>query len=391
MAGQDFFHGVRVVEVNEGTRYIRTINTGIIGMVATADDADEDTFPLNVPTLLTNVRNASGKAGDTGTLAQSLESIADQTSPVAIVVRVPEGQTEEETTSNVIGTVTENQQYTGMQALLVAQSILGYTPRILGAPGLDNQEVTTAMVTVAKALRAFVYAKCQGETIAEMITYRNNFSARELMLIAPDFLGWDTTSNATLQRYATAYALGLRAKTDNSIGWHKVISNIGVDGVTGIDKDISWNLQSGTTDAALLNENDITTLINFNGFRFWGSRTCSDDSLFAFESATRTGQIIADTIAQNMFTFVDGVMSANNARDIIESVNAKLRQWTTEGYILGGQCWYDGSANPETSLKAGKIAFDYDYTPCPPMEGITFRQRITDRYFADFNQAIAQG
>lgn len=391
MAGQDFFHGVRVVEVNEGTRYIRTLNTGIIGMVAVADDADEETFPLNVPTLLTNVRNASGKAGDTGTLAQSLESIADQTSPVAIVVRVPEGQTEEETTSNVIGTVTANQQRTGMQALLTAKSTLGYAPRILGAPGLDNQEVTTAMVTVAKALRAFVYAKCQGETIAEMITYRNNFSARELMLIAPDFLGWDTGNSTTLQRYATAYALGLRAKTDNSIGWHKTISNIGVDGVTGIDKDISWDLQSGTTDAALLNENDITTLINQNGFRFWGSRTCSDDSLFTFESAPRTGQIIADTIAENMFTFVDGVMSANNAIDIRESVNAKLRQWTTEGYILGGQCWYDPEANPETSLKAGKIVFDYDYTPCPPMEDITFRQRITDRYFADFNQAIAQG
>lgn len=92
-----------------------------------------------------------------------------------------------------------------------------------------------------------------------------------------------------------------------------------------------------------------------------------------------------------MFTFVDGVMSANNARDIIESVNAKLRQWTTEGYILGGRCWYDPEANPETSLKAGKITFDYNYTPVPPMEDITFRQRITDRYFADFNQAMAQG
>ena len=36
---QDYHHGVRVVEVNEGTRPIRTVSTAVIGMVATATDA----------------------------------------------------------------------------------------------------------------------------------------------------------------------------------------------------------------------------------------------------------------------------------------------------------------------------------------------------------------
>jgi hypothetical protein len=34
--------------------------------------------------------------------------------------------------------------------------------------------------------------------------------------------------------YATARALGLRAKIDEQTGWHKSLSNVGVNGVTGI-------------------------------------------------------------------------------------------------------------------------------------------------------------
>ncbi|EFB70302.1 hypothetical protein PROVRUST_08564, partial [Providencia rustigianii DSM 4541] len=79
---QDYHHGVRVVELNEGTRPIRTINTAIAGMVCTADDADAKHFPLNTPVLITDVMDAAGKAGDTGTLARALEAIGNQSKPV---------------------------------------------------------------------------------------------------------------------------------------------------------------------------------------------------------------------------------------------------------------------------------------------------------------------
>lgn len=61
---QDYHHGVRVVEVNEGTRSITTVSTAIVGMVCTGDDADAKMFPLNKPVLITDVLTASGKAGE---------------------------------------------------------------------------------------------------------------------------------------------------------------------------------------------------------------------------------------------------------------------------------------------------------------------------------------
>ena len=50
----DYLHGVRVIELNDGTRPIRTIPTAVIGMVCTAEDADPLVFPLDTPVLITN-------------------------------------------------------------------------------------------------------------------------------------------------------------------------------------------------------------------------------------------------------------------------------------------------------------------------------------------------
>ncbi len=94
---------------------------------------DTKTFPLNTLVLLTDVLTANSKAGKTGTLFHALRAIADQSKPVTVVVRVAQGKTEAETTSNIIGGVTDEGKKTGMQALLAAQGQLGIRPRILGA------------------------------------------------------------------------------------------------------------------------------------------------------------------------------------------------------------------------------------------------------------------
>jgi len=387
---EDYHHGVRVVEYNEGTRPIRTVSTAVIGMVAIADDADPDTFPLNTPVMLTNVNTSAGKAGDTGTLAQSLENIGAQTKPLTIVVRVEKGATEAETTSNVVGGVTAQGKYTGVKALLAAQNSLGVKPRILGAPGLDSQPVANALAAIAQSLRGFAYVNASGaETKEDALLYRKQFGQRELMMLWPDFMGWDTVSSSSIVMPSTAFALGLRAKIDQEVGWHKTLSNMVLNGPTGISRDVFWDLQDPATDAGLLNASEVTTLINRSGYRFWGSRTCeTQGGYFPFENYTRTAQVLADTMAEAQFAIVDGPLDPAQARDIIESINAKFRELKGR-YIIDGSAWYDDEVNTKDTLKAGKLAIDYDYTPVPPLENLMLRQRITDRYLADFSSRMA--
>lgn len=384
----DYHHGVRVLEINEGVRPIRTVETSVIGLIATADDADASTFPLNTPVLVTNVRSASGKAGTTGTLARVLDAIADETSPLCVVVRVEEGATDAETTSNVIGTVTADGKYTGMKALLAAQAQLGVKPRILGAPGLDTLDVATELAGTAQQLRAFAYVSAAVATKEAAVAYRDNFGQREVMVIFGDFTSWNTATNQSESISSIAKALGLRAKLDNETGWHKTLSNVTVNGVSGMTKDIFWDLQDPNTDAGYLNSNEVTCLIRHGGFRFWGSRTASIDPLFAFENYTRTAQVLADTIAEAHMWAVDKPMHPSLVKDIIEGINAKFRELKSNGYIIDGSAWFDEEINTAAVLKSGKLYIDYDYTPVPPLENLLFRQRITDRYLADFAAKI---
>ncbi|MGP2692317.1 phage tail sheath protein [Serratia nevei] len=385
----DYHHGVRVVEINDGTRVISTVSTAVVGMVCTGKDADPKLFPLNTPVLITDVIAAAGKAGKSGTLAKALSAIGDQCKPVTVVVRVEEGKDAAETTSNIIGGADENGRYTGMKALLTAQAVTGVKPRILGVPGLDSLEVATALAGICQQLRAFGYISAYGcKSISEAIAYRDNFSQRELMLIWPDFLAWDITGNVSTTAHATARALGLRAKIDTETGWHKTLSNVGVNGVTGISASVFWDLQAPGTDADLLNEAGVTTLVRKDGFRFWGNRSCSDDPLFLFENYTRTAQVLADTMAEAHMWAVDKPVTATLIRDIVEGIKAKFRELKSNGYIIDADCWYDESANDKETLKAGKLYIDYDYTPVPPLEDLTLRQRITDKYLVNLAAGV---
>lgn len=389
MSLDQYHHGVRVVEITEGTRPIRTIATAIIGLVATGPTADAATFPLNTPVLVTDVYAALARAGTTGTLAKTLNAISQQARPIIVVVRVEPGVDAAATTSNVIGTVLPSGQRTGLKALLSAQAMLGVKPRILGAPGLDTPAVAAELASIAQQLRAMSYASCwECDTVSEALAYRADFGARELMLIHPNFQSWDTVANAAAEAPAVAYALGLRAKIDFETGWHKTISNVAVNGVVGISKSIFWDLQSSATDAGLLNEDGITTLINAQGFKFWGSRTCSDEPLFSFESSVRTAQVLADSIAEAHMWANDKPLHPSIVKDLLEGVNAKMRELKTLGYILDGSAWYDESINTAARLKEGKLVIDYDYTPIPPLEYLAFRQRITDRYYAEFASRV---
>ncbi|MGT3309441.1 phage tail sheath subtilisin-like domain-containing protein, partial [Yersinia enterocolitica] len=247
MAGSRF-HGARIRENTDLVTAINDIESSVIGVVAVADDADAETFPLNTPVLLMRVNNVLGKAGKTGSLYKTLKAIADQTSPKVIVVRVAAATDEADAKTQsqlIIGGTTEDGSYTGMYAFLTAEQKVGYRPRILAAPGYDTEEVASALCVIAQNLRAFVYASCYGcRTMAEAMTYRAKFAYRELMLIWPDFIAYNPLTGNNELFPAPAYACGLRALIDNNHGWHRSLSNISVNNVLGISQDVFWSLQA---------------------------------------------------------------------------------------------------------------------------------------------------
>jgi phage tail sheath protein FI len=173
------------------------------------------------------------------------------------------------------------------------------------------------------------------------------------MLIWPD-------SSASVTGDAIARAMGLRAWLDETTGWHKTISNVTVPGITTVTQDVHYDLLDNDTDAGLLNDADITTIIRTTaGYRFWGNRTCAgdDQTQFTFESATRTSYALQDVIAATFAPFFDQPMTVGLIKDLLETVNAQFRKYTLRGWIMGAQAFFDADANTSGELAAGRPNF----------------------------------
>ncbi|WP_272528532.1 phage tail sheath subtilisin-like domain-containing protein [Providencia sp. PROV226] len=388
-----YHHGVEVKETTKLTTLIRDLNTSTIGVVCTGDDADESLFPLDTPVLITRINNVLGKAGKTGTLYKTLKAISDQCSPKVVVIRVadaanvkPENGETKTQDQLVIGGNGADGRYTGMYAWLTAKAKVDEQPRILIAPWLDTKPVALQMAIFAEKLKAFAYVSANGcVTISEAKEYRKDFSQREVMVIYPDYLGFNTETGKNEVIAAPAIAAGLRARIDDEQGWHKSLSNVPVNGVLGISADVYWSLQDKDTDSNDLNEKGITTLIKYQGYRFWGNRTCDED-IYVFEVYTRTAQILAEIIAEAHFAYVDKPLTPSLIKDVIDGIQKKGDQLVTQGRLLGFNCWYDPAANPTTQLRDGHAIIKYKYTPVPPLERLGLEQTFTDEYFAVFDQ-----
>nr|WP_314269823.1 phage tail sheath subtilisin-like domain-containing protein [uncultured Kingella sp.] len=379
----DRHHGVTAREFTKGTRSISDISTNIIGIIATADDADSQTFPIDTPVFFTSAYAVLGKAGKKGTLARALDGIIDQADAQIIVVRVAQHDDVSEQEKLVIGEAHDN-VYTGIKALRRAKAVTGYTPKILGAPGLDSQAVTTELVGVAQATRAFVYAGVgTADTVGGIGDYRANFGAAELMLVDNQFVDGNGSDLATIARI-----LGARAKLDTQTGWHKSISNTEINGVTRLKYARSFDLLDKNCDANTINNTDVTTLIRENGFRVWGNRTCSTDPMLAFEVTVRTKQIIQETIASSFLWAIDKPMHPSLLEDIVMGINAKLAEYVYQGRILGARVFVDKDKNQNTNIGAGQFTFGYEFSAVPPLENMIIEQYVTDTFFVSLTEKV---
>lgn len=202
----EFHHGISKKEPTSGIIPMRDADTNVIALIAFSDDADEETFPLDTPTLVTSINRALAASGSQGNLRNALETMSAITSPTLVVIRIEDPfKNDGLDQSLVIGTTLDTGQRTGIQALLTTKSILGITPKIIIAPDVETPSVVQALAAVNKKLRAFSYVTPRDEygvmleTMELVTAYRDTLSDREIMLIWPEF----TSGNVFLGKPVT--------------------------------------------------------------------------------------------------------------------------------------------------------------------------------------------
>lgn len=391
---ETFLHGVEVLDIASGSRPISTVRSSVIGIIGTAPSADATAFPLNTPVLVAGSRTEAAKLDTVGTglgtLPQAMDSIFDQAGAVVVVVRVEQGLDDAATLANVVGGVDAlTGAYEGVHAFLAAESITGYQPRILCAPGFTHTRTDTVansvvaeLIGIADRLRAVIIADGPSTVDADAINYAKDFGSKRVFVVDPKVTKVDGTG-AVVEAWASACVAGLIAKIDNDLGFWWSPSNQNISGIVGTARAVDFVLGDANSRANLLNEANVATIVRQNGYRLWGNRTLSADAKWAFLCVVRTADMINDSLLRAHLWAVDRGITKQYVTDVVEGVNAYMRHLTTIGAILGGGCWADPDLNTPDQIAQGKIYFDFDFTPVYPAEHIAFRSHLVDNYITE--------
>lgn len=378
-----FFHGVQVVEVNSGSRPIESIATNTIALIGTAPNADSDVFPLGEsvvvqnPTAIDALYGHSESADKAGTLPDAIRGVYDQANASVVVIRVKDE-----------GDKTLGHCVDAVPHLMAVESLHGVKPKIIGVPyysGLVNQAspedknpVAAAMESAVERLRGIAVIDGPNTNNSDAIREASKYGNARFYFVDPAIKNLEGNIVSSVSRVA-----GVIAKTDDEIGFWASPSNKRINGIIGTARAVDFELGHGNNSAALLNANNVSTIVRQNGFRLWGNRSVSDDPKWEFLSVRRTADAINDALQRAHLWAVDAGITKNYFEDVVESVNAYLRDLKAQGAILGGRCWASQDLNSPSQIMQGKAFFDFDFTAVYPAESITFRSHLTDHYLTE--------
>ncbi len=396
-----FLHGVETIEITKGARTITTVKTAVVGIVGTApiDEVEDEYKTINTPTLILNEVEAvkyfgNHKAGFT--IPQALKAIFDQGAGIAIVINVYDPDKHNGSVSNVkisdingkVSSLTGKR--TGMKAFEDCYSLFGYYPKTIIAPVFcEDKAVVSEMNTICNKIRAMGIVDAPvGATVQDVIKGRGsegtinfNSSSERLILCYPHLKVYDSESDSIkLEPYSQRLA-GVIAAKDVEKGYHWSPSNTEIQGIVGLERQLTSMINDPTSEVNTINEAGVVTVFNSygSGFRTWGNRSAAYPSSTHptnFICVRRTADIIHESVEYSMLQFIDYPIDNGLIDSICETVNQFIRTLIGRGALIDGKCSFNQDKNPATEIANGHLVFDIEFMPPTPAERITFESFI---------------
>lgn len=395
-----FLHGVETIEIQKGARTIKTVKTAVVGLVGTApiESVAAEYKTINEPTLILNEIDAVKYFGEQTsgyTIPPALQSIFDQGAGVVIVINVFDPAKHQSVSDVTIGDInggvdTLTGKRKGMKAFEDCYSLFGYFPKTIIAPVFcEETAVVSQMKAICDKIRAIGLVDAPiGTTVQEAITGRGpegtinfNTSSDRVILCYPHLKVYDSELDTNiLQPYSQRLA-GVIAAKDVNKGYHWSPSNTEINGIVGVEKQLTSMINDPTSEVNTLNEAGIVTVFNSygSGFRTWGNRSAAFPASTHptnFINVRRTADILHESVEYSMLQFIDFPIDNGLIDSITESVNAFIRTLIGRGALIDGKCYYNPDKNPVTEIANGHLLFDVEFMPPTPAERITFESFI---------------
>ncbi|MDD0824374.1 phage tail sheath subtilisin-like domain-containing protein [Mannheimia sp. AT1] len=277
----------------------------------------------------------------------------------------------------------------GFELLRDGFNLYGADAKILICPEFDKTaSCAAALATLADQMHAKAYIQLpKGTSLSKVIQGRGpmgTINASASNENVRHFFPYALGSSNSLESLAT-HAAGLRMLIDVEKGYWFSTSNKELKGVIGMEMPLTARVDDIQSETNSLNAVGITTIFNSfgTGFRLWGNRSSNfptDTHISNFEVASRTGDIIDESIRQAELQFIDLPIDDALLDSFLETIDTFLRtQKSLVGYSVGLDYEYD----LVDAFSRGQIPLVYDYTPKIPGERISNKSVMTRKYLAN--------
>lgn len=281
----------------------------------------------------------------------------------------------------------------GFELLRDGFNLFGADAKILICPEYDKTaSCAAALATLADQMHAKAYIQLpKGTSLSKAIAGRGpmgTINASASNENVRHFFPYAVGSSNSLESLAT-HAAGLRMKVDVDHGYWFSTSNRELSGVIGMEIPLTARVDDLQSETNRLNAVGITTIFNSfgTGFRLWGNRSSNFPTvthISCFEVASRTGDIIDESIRQAELQFIDQPIDDALLDSFVETIDTFLRsQKSLVGYSVGLDYEYD----LVDAFSQGQIPLIYDYTPKIPGERISNKSVMTRKYLANLVSA----
>jgi hypothetical protein len=280
--------------------------------------------------------------------------------------------------------------YTGAAPTITIHGPTGASGAVATATlGHVANPVGVALASIVDRLRAIALLDGPGTNYNDSVSYRDDYGSQRVMVIDPGVLKFDTNLSAYVVAPASAYAAGIQAAVDAAKGFWFPFSNNVINDIGGPARPIDYMINDANSEANILNENQVTTIIHDDGYRFWGLRGTGDDDLWAQLSVRRTADMVYESLETAMRSCMDKPFSYALLRFIMDSVNSYLAQLVERGALIGGKCWIDPTQNTAATFAGGELYVNFDIEPAASLEHLIFQASRNPNYYNSFVETFA--
>lgn len=262
---------------------------------------------------------------------------------------------------------------TGIQALSERDDI-----SMVAAPGVTSEAVQGALITHCELLRyrmTMLDCPAAAGDVSEIQAHRNNYDSKYAAYYAPWVKSLNPVSGRVEAFPPSSYAMGICARTDNTVGVHKAPANEVVRNVSDVVLPFTAAEQDVLNPVGVNLIRDLTP----RGIRLWGARTISSDQEWKYVNIRRLFIYIEHSIDIGTQWVVFEPNSESLWARVVETITSFLNGVWKSGALMGTtpeqaffvQC--DRTTMTQDDIDNGRLVCKIGLAPVAPAEFVIFR------------------